>query len=303
MANALPLHVRVIIVSALIEGTSIRATARQTHTNKDAVMRLAKLVGLGCMKLHNKFVQKVHVGFLEVDEAWAYVGVHEKRRGGLHPRWYGDVYTFFGIDAETKLVPSYVTAKRTLSTATKLMTDLRARLTGRPQISVDGWPCWPDAVRRGFGFNGAHVASTVKEYQKEGKRQAGAGSYGRVKSQKRTVIMGKPDQDFISTSIAERLNLTTRMHQRRLTRLTNAFSKNITNLRAAVGLHFFHYNFVRPHETLDGGTPAVSAGLADHAWTIREMILAALDELGMGVKPPVRPKRYKRKTHTLMEVP
>ena len=134
--------------------------------------------------------------------------------------------------------------------------------------------------------------------------QAGAGSYGRVKSEKKTVIYGSPDPSLISTAGAERLNLTTRMHQRRLTRLTNAYSKKTTNLRAAVGLHFFHYNFVRVHDSLKT-TPAVEAGLTKHEWSLEEMIRAALEAMGeelTEVKPSSR-RRYQRKTHTLMAIP
>jgi hypothetical protein len=151
MANVLPFHVRVRVVKALAEGTSIRAAARLTGTNKDAVMRLGLLVGLGCMKLHAKLVQKIRAALIEIDEIWAYVGVHEKRKRERHPAHFGDTYTIFAIDAETKLVPSYLTGKRSLPFATKFMHDLRSRVAGKPQISVDGWPQWEESIRRSCG--------------------------------------------------------------------------------------------------------------------------------------------------------
>jgi hypothetical protein len=163
----------------------------------------------------------------------------------------------------------------------------------------------PNVLPLHVRVRGIHLGAVVKEYQKPGgARQAGAGSYGRVKSEKKSVIYGNPRQDRISTAMAERLNLTSRMQQRRLTRLTNAFSKKVTNLRAAVALHFFHYNFVRRHESI-GTTPAAEAGIADHEWTLEEMTKAALEQMGEdpdAPKPPKRPGGYQRKTHRLVSV-
>jgi transposase-like protein len=279
MANVLSLARRCQIIKALVEGNSIRSTARLLKADKETVMGLGLTVGLACFKLHDKHVKGLHSDLLEVDECWAYVGIHEKRKGKKHPRAYGDAYTFFAIDNETKVVPSFYTGKRSLASATRFMKDLRKRVRGKPQISVDGWPCWAESVLRAFGLNGVHLGSMVKEYQKRKGDGGGDRNYrpNRVKSTTRTVIFGEPDKSLISTAIAERLNMTTRMTQRRLTRLTNAFSKKQRNLRAAVALHFFHYNFVREHETL-GTTPAVAAGLAKHAWTMEELVTAALEE-------------------------
>jgi len=298
MANVLPFKVRVRAVRALVDGNSIRAAARLSGADKDVVMRLGVMVGLGCMKLHDKLVKGVVARYIEVDETWTYVGRHEKRKRKDDPRWFGDMYTMFALDTGSKLVPSYLTGKRSPTGAVHFMQDLRKRVIGKPQVSVDGWPPWIEAVRRSFGHSGVHLGSVVKEYQKEGRPGIGAAAYGRVKSTEKTAVYGEPDQDRISTSMAERLNLTTRMHQRRLTRLTNAYSKKKTNLVAAVGLHFMHYNFVRKHETI-GTTPAVKAGLTDHEWTLEELVKAALEEMGAptGETPPKRPAHYKRKTH------
>lgn len=299
-ANVLPFQVRVRIIRTLVEGNSIRATARLTCADKDAVMRLGFLVGTGCLQLHDRLVGGVTADFLEIDEVWAYVGRHERRKKKSDPEDWGDVYTMFAVDAETKLVPSFETGKRTLDTATDFAQDLRARVDGKPQITVDGWPLWIESMRRAFGHDGADVGMTVKEYQKECRPDDTSKGCGRVKSQNKTVIFGDPLQSHITTSHAERVNLTTRMQQRRLTRLTNGYSKKAVNLRAAMGLHYFWYNFVRRHQTI-GTTPALESGVATHEWTLDEMVQAALEEMGEMNKPTYskRPRRVTRKTHAM----
>ncbi len=149
---------------------------------------------------------------------------------------------------------------------------------GKPQISVDGWRSWPDAFRAAFGWAGVDLGVIIKEYENDSTPTDPARKYspGRVKSSKKFRALGAPAEEAISTSLAERLNLTTRMHMRRLTRLTNAYSKKAENLRAAVGLHFAWYNFVRVHESIDT-TPAVAAGLADAPWSLGELVTAALE--------------------------
>lgn len=304
MPNVTPVHVRVRIIGSLVEGNSVSGTGRQTHTKKRTVLRLLVTVGLGCMKLHNRMVTGIRSARLEIDETWAYVGRHERRLLKTDPRTWGDVYTMFAIDSDTKLILSYYTAKRTLGAATRFMKDLRKRVKGKPQISVDGWPHWIESMRRAFGYTGVHAAAIVKEYQRDQKPLPGMGAaaYGRVKSTEKTVIYGKPDLDLTSTAMAERANLTARMGQRRLIRSTNGYSKKKENLAAAMALHYMWYNFCRVHETT-GKTPAVAAKLADHTWTIEELLLAALVEMGQPQpKPPkLYPSSYKRKRHTLAQ--
>jgi hypothetical protein len=296
MPNVLPFPVRCQIIRTLVEGNSIRATARLTDTDKDAVMRLGALVGQGCLKLHDQLVGHVPAAVLEIDETWSYVGRHERRKIKSDPATFGDTYTMFAIDTDTKLVPSFHTGKRELPDATIFMADLRERVEGHPQMSVDGWPHWEESIRRTFGHEGADVGAIVKEYQKACSRDTG--NCGRVKSSKRKTIYGKPEQELISTSKAERMNMTTRMQQRRFTRLTNGYSKKKSNHVAAVGLHYFWYNFVRVHESIDT-TPAVKAGVADHEWSIEELVGRALEEVGEAhpEPPPNARKRYQRKTH------
>lgn len=288
MAHILSFDTRVRVINALVEGTSIRATARQCHVYKRTVQDFGVAIGKACGRMHDRLVRGIRADFIEVDECWGYVSCHERRKKKGAPREWGDAYTFFAVDSETKLVPSYRVGKRTLPVATTFMADLRARVEGTPQMSVDGWPHWAEAVRRTFGHEGIDLGMTVKEYQKRKETKGNDRMYApaRVKSVSKTVIFGAPDQDFISTAIAERVNMTTRMSMRRLTRLTNAFSKKRANLMAAVDLHFFHYNFVRAHETL-GTTPAIRAGIADHVWSLEEMVQAAIEEARLPQGVPV----------------
>lgn len=304
MSNVLPFHVRVRITETLVEGTSLKGTARIVHVNKDAVAKLAFTLGLGCMELHKKLVTDVRPAYLELDEIWTYCAVHEKRKLKTDPKTWGDAYTMFALDIDTKLVPAYVTGKRTLGTATRFMKDLRARVRGKPQISVDAWPDWIEAVRRAFGHTGCHLGTIVKEYARKKDIHDPARRYSpsRIKSIKKTKVYGHPEDEMISTAMAERVNMTSRMHSRRLTRLTNGYTKKQDRLIAAIGLHFMWYNFVRVHETT-GKTPAVMAGLAKEAWTIAELTRAALEEMGEMNEPKSERTRYRRKTHNVVAVP
>jgi IS1 family transposase len=206
---------------------------------------------------------------LQVDEIWAYVG---KKQAHLKPGESvraGDFWTFVAIDAETKLVPSYFVGKRTAVNAYAFMRDLSGRLANRVQLSTDGLQSYIYAVEDVFGAD-IDYGQVVKFYDAE---PIGPGRYSppKVTGQEKTVIAGSPDQRHISTSLVERQNLTMRMQMRRFTRLTNAFSKKLDNLKAAVALHFCHYNFVRVHKTLRV-TPAMEAGVSDRLWTLQELV-------------------------------
>ena len=290
MANVLRFDLRCKVIAHLVEGTSIRSTGRLCGVDKDAVMRFGVVVGLACLTLHARLVRRVQMAMGEVDEVWAYVGRHERRKLPKDPPEFGDNYTMFCLDPVTKLVPAFLTGPRDLTTATRFACALRAATVGKPQINVDGWPHWPDAFRRAFGWNGVDLAVVIKEYQNEGDPRDPGRRYspGRIKSMDRHRALGMPNLDEANTSMAERLNLTTRMHQRRLTRLTNAYSKKQENLAAAVGLHFFWYNFVRVHDTI-GTTPAVAAGLADAPWSIADLVAAALEVAAESASPEPTP--------------
>ena len=196
-----------IIIKALVEGNSIRSTARLLKADKETVMGLGLTVGLACFKLHDKHVKGLHSGFAGSRRVLGLRWHPREAQGEEAPRDYGDAYTFFAIDNETKVVPSFYTGTFAGS-ATRFMKDLRKRVRGKPQISVDGWPCWAESVLRAFGLNGVHLGSMVKEYQK--RKGDGGGdtvTTGRIasKSTTRTVIFGEPDKSLISTAIAERL--------------------------------------------------------------------------------------------------
>ena len=291
MANVLPFSRRVEVIAHLVEGMSIRGTARLCRVDKDAAMHLGVRVGLGCLNLHDRLIRGVRMALGEVDELWAYVGRHEKRKRATDPEAFGDAYTMFALDAVTKLVPAFRTGPRDLGTAVAFMIDLRRRVIGKPQLSVDGWIQWPEAVRRAFGFRGCDLGVVVKQYQGEGNPDDSERRYspGRIRRMEKDAAIGEPDMDRISTSLAERVNLTARMSQRRLTRLTNAYSKKRENLCAAIGLHFAHYNLVRVHDSI-GTTPAVRAGLAEIPWSLAELVREALAAEPMPPPPvPVVP--------------
>jgi len=268
--NRVPLARRTQIINCLVEGNSIRSTERMTGTHRDTIMRLLVEVGDGCAKLLDEQMRDLPCRRIQVDEIWAYVGkkqahlTREDDRSRL-----GDMWTFVAIDPESKLIPSYRVGKRTGANARAFMGDLSERLANRVQISSDALSSYVDAVERAFGAD-VDYGQEVKFYDAE---PVGAGRYAppKVVKAERVVIAGNPDQAHISTSLVERQNLTMRMSMRRFTRLTNAFSKKVENLTAAVSLHFAHYNFVRVHRTLRV-TPAMEARVSDRLWSLDELV-------------------------------
>jgi IS1 family transposase len=268
--NRLNLDRRTQIVSALVEGNSIRSTERMTGVHRDTIMRLLVEVGTGCADLMDEKMRELPCKRVQVDEIWAYVG---KKQRHLKPTddtsRVGDQWTFVAIDAETKLVPSYLVGKRTAVCANIFMRDLSARLPNRVQLSSDAMDAYADAVERSFGAE-VDYGQAVKFYEAE---PIGPDRYSppRVVDMQRSVIAGNPDQGHISTSYIERQNLTMRMSMRRFTRLTNGFSKKVENMKAAVSLHFAHYNFVRMHKTLRM-TPAMAAGIESGLWSLKELV-------------------------------
>jgi IS1 family transposase len=227
-------------------------------------------VGEGCARLMDEQMRELPCRRIEVDEIWAYVGKKQRHLTREDdPRRVGDQYTFVALDPEPKLAPAYRVGKRDLPTATAFITDLSERLANRVQLSSDALAAYVEATERAFGAD-IDYGQEVKAYEAE---PVGRGRYSppHVTSAQRIVIAGNPDQAFISTSLVERQNLTMRMSMRRFTRLTNAFSKKVENLRAAVSLHFAHYNFVRVHRTLRV-TPAMEPRVSDRLWSLDELV-------------------------------
>lgn len=269
--NRLANEKRRAVIAALVEGNSIRATVRMTGVAKNTVTKLLLDLGTACSVHQDQAMRDLTCERLQVDEIWAFVyakqkNVPEDKRGEFG---YGDVWTWVAIDADTKLVPSYHIGARDLPTATAFMTDLAKRLRNRVQLTSDGHSTYLHAVPGAFGGE-VDFAQLVKIYgldHESEKRYSPAVCLG-IDVRK---VTGNPDSSHISTSYVERQNLTMRMSMRRFTRLTNAFSKKVENLAAALSLHYAHYNFCRVHQTL-GTTPAVTAGITDHVWTLDELI-------------------------------
>lgn len=268
--NRTSLARRTQIINCLVEGNSIRSTERMTDTHRDTIMRLAVEVGNGCAQVMNDTMRNVPSQRIQVDEIWSFVGKKQMRLQPTDDRSrLGDMWTFVALDPETKLVPAFRVGKRTRPHAVAFMTDLSERLANRVQLSSDALKTYVDAVERAFGDD-VDYGQAVKFYDAE---PIGPGRYAppRVVRQEKVVVAGSPDQAHISTSLVERQNLTMRMSMRRFTRLTNAFSKKLENLQAAVALHFAHYNMVRVHKTLRV-SPAMAAGMSDHLWSLEELV-------------------------------
>jgi IS1 family transposase len=268
--NNLKEEKRLAVLSALVEGNSIRSTERMTGVHRDTIMRLLISVGGQCERFLDERMRELPCARIQVDELWGFIG--KKQRHLLpwdDPTRLGDMWTWVAIDADTKLVPSYIVGKRDLPTAQAFLWDLSERLTNRIQLSSDSLPAYVAAVETAFGMS-VDYGQIVKSYEAE---PFGPGRYSppEVVSAKRTPIIGVPDTKHISTSFVERQNLTMRMQIRRLTRLTNAFSKKLENFKAAVALHFAYYNFCRVHRSLRA-TPAMEAGLSAHPWSMSTLL-------------------------------
>ncbi|MFZ2051294.1 MAG: IS1 family transposase [Solirubrobacteraceae bacterium] len=253
----------------------MRATARMAGCSFNTVSKLLLDVGAACTAFQDGALRNLSCAAIQCDEIWSFVGAKAKnvpddRKGefGL-----GDVWVWVAIDAESKLVPSWLLGERKTADCVAFLDDLRERLRYRIQLSTDAHASYKGAV--GLVFAGdVDWAQVVKEYKSTnvapGRYSPPACTGMHIKPQ-----LGSPDLAKVSTSYIERQNLTMRMNMRRFTRLTNAFSKKLENHAASVALHFMAYNFVRPHKTLANPyprTPAMAAGVADHVWSLSEVV-------------------------------
>jgi IS1 family transposase len=273
--NKLSLDRQAQIIKVLCEGNSIRSTARITDSSINTVVKLLRAVGKACMEYQDKVMHNLTCDKLQCDEIWSFVyskdkNVPEAHRGQFG---FGDVWTFTAIDADTKLVPSWLVGLRTADCAKEFIMDLKDRITNRVQLSTDGHKMYLEAVENAFGgeIDFGQLVKLYGQTLETEKRYSPAKCIGAEKH----VIQGNPNTDDISTSYVERQNLTMRMSMRRFTRLTNAFSKKVENHEYALALYFMHYNFVRTHKTLANPyhrTPAMVAGLSNHIWTIDEIV-------------------------------
>lgn len=276
--NRLSTTERAQIIRALVEGNSIRSTVRMTGFALNTIVKLLLDLGTVCSAYQDEHLRDLTCQRLQLDELWSFVhakdkNVPEDRKGEFG---VGDVWTWVAIDADTKLVPSWLVADRSGDAARMFVADLASRLANRVQITSDGHRAYLEAVEAAFGAD-VDYAQLVKLYGPSAAAQDTRYSPSECVGTETHVRTGEPDPEYISTSYVERANLTMRMQMRRFTRLTNAFSKKVANHAAAVALHYMHYNFARPHRSLGRNvTPAMAAGVSDHVWTCEE-IAALLD--------------------------
>lgn len=263
---------RIAILTALVEGNSIASTCRMQAVAKNTVLKLLADAGFACFDYQDRTLRRLKTRRVECDEIWAFVqakakNVPDHRKGEFG---IGDVWTWTALDAESKLMISWMVGGRDAGTAGSFMDDVASRLANRVQLTADGHKPYLEAVESAFGA-GIDYAMLVKRYGEDPaaeKRYSPAVCTGAEKR----VIMGEPDKAHISTSYVERSNLSIRMAQRRFTRLTNAFSKKLENLEHSVSLYFMYFNFARLHGSLKGKTPAMAAGVANHVWTMGEIL-------------------------------
>jgi len=270
--NKLSQQKRAQVVAALVEGNSIRSTVRMTGVCKKAVLKLLVDLGIACAKYQHDKLRGLHCERIQCDEIWSFCYAKEKNvPHELKGRFgFGDVWTWMAIDADTKLVPCWMVGERNLDCAIKFIDDLASRLAHRIQLTTDGHRAYLEAVEGAFGSE-IDYAMLQKLYASPSQEGTTRYSPAHCCGTRRETIIGHPDMANISTSYVERQNLTMRMHMRRFTRLTNAFSKKVENHRHAVALHYMYYNFVKIHQSIRV-TPAMEAGVADHVWSIEEIV-------------------------------
>jgi len=270
--NRLDTETRVNIVSALVEGVGINATSRMTGVSNNTVLKLLRDLGEACDKYHNAYVRNLKTRRVQADEIWSFVyakakNVPEEMQGKFG---IGDVWTWTAIDADSKLLISYLVGLRDAGYAFHFMQDVASRLTNRVQLTTDGHRAYLDAVENTFGID-IDYAQLVKIYGTEQLTSETRYSPPKCLGARPTAITGNPDEEHISTSYVERSNLTLRLMNRRFTRLTLGFSKKIQNHVHALALYTFHYNFCKLHKTLRC-TPAMAAGVSGKVWELSDMI-------------------------------
>ena len=279
--NNLSREKQIEVIAALCEGVGIRTAARLTGVNRGTVGNLALRVGMGCMELHDRNMVGVRTERLELDEAWSFVGKKQKnvKRNEINAK--GDQYVFIGMAGTQKAIISWGVGKRNSESTMDFLHDLRSRVIGQPEISTYGFHPYRPAIRDAFGDNASHGV-IVKTYSVTNLAKDAVTRYSpaQVVAVSREVVSGDPEQ-YVSTSYVERQNLSLPMGSRRFTRLTNGFSKKLDNHVAAVALYLAHYNLCRAHEALRT-TPARALGGVDKAWSIAQLVDAAL-----AVAPPL----------------
>jgi IS1 family transposase len=268
--NRLPSEKRAQILGMMVEGVSIRAIARMTGASKNTIVKLLRDAGQACADYQDRTLRNLSCRRLQLDEIWSFV--YAKQKNVPENKWgqAGDVWTWTAIDADTKLIASWMLGDRSADTARAFVKDLAERLTDRVQLTTDGLPHYKVAVERAFGAD-IDYAMLDKIYKSAKGIPEGKYSPGECVGAKKKPMMGNPDPAHVSTSFAERMNLNIRMGLRRFTRLTNAFSKKIENHFFALAVYFMHYNFVRIHQTLRV-SPAMAAGVTNRLWEMADLV-------------------------------
>lgn len=270
--NTLSPEKQTLVLSLLVEGNSIRSIERLTGVTKRAIIRLLVIAGERAREIQDSMMINLKSNFIQVDEIWTYVQKKQKRasEGEQEAFGYGDQYVFVAMDSETKLVPSFIVGKRSYENAISIMKDLQYRIPKKFQLSSDSFAPYFNAVDHVFGedVDYGQIHKTYREDVRNEKRYSPAQFTGVIIRP----LIGNPKRRKISTSHVERQNLTMRMQMRRFTRLTNAFSKKLKNLECAVSLHFFHYNFMRVHQSLRV-TPAMEASVTNRIWSWSDLLI------------------------------
>jgi IS1 family transposase len=278
--NKLSSSKRAQILMALIEGNSIASTCRMTGAAKMTVLSLIKEVGESCLRFHDANVRGLASERVQCDEVWSFCYAKEKNvTAEMKGKGVGSIWTWTALDADSKLMISWVVSDRSLEAANAIIGDLKSRVTRRIQITSDGLSQYVEAVVKAFRPGEADHAEVVKVYasskpSKDVSPNSAASRYspGRLKAVEKRVAFGEPDERHASTSYMERWNLTLRMQNRRFTRLTNAFSKKLENHAYMLAITMVYYNFCRKHSSLQGDTPAMRAGLTNYRWTASDLL-------------------------------
>jgi len=289
--NRLPTKKRVQILSMLVEGSSMRSISRVVGVSINTVTKLLVDAGEACTAYHHEHVRDVRAARVQCDEIWSFCYAKQKNVATARaaPEEAGDVWTWTALDADSKLIVSYLVGGRDSEYAIEFMDDVAKRLANRVQLTTDGHKAYLEAVEGAFGSD-IDYAQLVKLYGSAPENMKGRYSLAECTGTRKRRVEGNPAKEDVSTSYVERQNLTMRMSMRRFTRLTNAFSKKIDNHIHMLSLYFVHYNFCRQHKSLKGLSPAMAAGVSD---TLHDMewIVGLIDE--RAPKPGPRGK-YKK---------
>lgn len=270
MPNILKKEKQIAVISALAEGMAIRQIERMTDIHRDTIMRLGVKAGKHCTNVMSEKMRNLDCQEIQVDEIWGFVGKKQRNVTPDDDYSKGDVWTFCAIDSDSKVVPCFKVGKRDMPTTHAFIDDLASRLNNRIQLSSDAMVSYAEAVERTFGSE-VDYAQIVKSYEVAEKTPQRRYSPTKLVNVSKHHIVGSPIAHLVSTSYVERLNATTRHHMRRLTRLTLAFSKKLENFEAAVGLHFFYYNFCKMHKSIKC-TPAMAANVERSIWKVSDIV-------------------------------